>query len=433
MKVEDLNKSKAYKKLNMSDVEKSELLEMCKSKKKELKSEIPDLSIRRTEKVNKDDKNSIIKNVVFAAGSIAATIAIVAGVAKYNGGKKVGKNVGANKDTEVSSEMTTVDETEVSSEMTTENDIVKSDVQESVIDWARTVCDELEYECVNIEGKMGKLDLPDGYEEREYSGKNGLLHVCGKDFVEINREPAKYSRDVGNRRVYFIVDGKAIKLQLDLILNREAGGDIKYVGDSGYYVEVAEKDYRYPLIRGIPNGIEPYEYEDNEVEEIKNDEKRKKVYIMTAVRHIDKEWIDDEYSWQILTQDPQDEYFKIPNLRIFDKNHEVKRIIPAAQCFYDSKRHSLIYLSDERKLYELMGIEMKDYKKGRAEFVANDDYEEILRAEGVRYFDMIDSEIIEISAIKGEFKKVNKNGRKMKYDYEDERDIFKYTHEDIDN
>ena len=144
MKVEDLNKSKAYKKLNMSDVEKSELLEMCKSKKKELKSEIPDLSIRRTEKVNKDDKNSIIKNVVFAAGSIAATIAIVAGVAKYNGGKKVGKNVGANKDTEVSSEMTTVDETEVSSEMTTENDIVKSDVQESVIDWARTVCDELD-------------------------------------------------------------------------------------------------------------------------------------------------------------------------------------------------------------------------------------------------------------------------------------------------
>ena len=32
-----------------------------------------------------------------------------------------------------------------------------------------------------------------------------------------------------------------------------------------------------------------------------------------------------------------------------------------------------------------------------------------------------------------EFKKVNKDGRKMKYDYEDERDIFKYTHEDIDN
>ena len=84
MKVEDLNKSKAYKKLNMSDVEKSELLEMCKSKKKELKSDIPDLSIRRTEKVNKDDKNSIIKKVVFAAGSIVATIAIVAGVAKYN-------------------------------------------------------------------------------------------------------------------------------------------------------------------------------------------------------------------------------------------------------------------------------------------------------------------------------------------------------------
>ncbi|SKA68928.1 hypothetical protein SAMN02745111_01685 [Eubacterium uniforme] len=107
MKVEDLNKSKAYKKLNMSDVEKSELLEMCKSKKKELKSDIPDLSIRRTEKMKKDNISSVFKTVAVASLSIAATGAIIAGVANYNSGKDSNNISVAKRTTEVSSEIIT--------------------------------------------------------------------------------------------------------------------------------------------------------------------------------------------------------------------------------------------------------------------------------------------------------------------------------------
>ena len=107
MKVEDLNKSKAYKKLNMNDVEKSELLEMCKSKKKELKSDIPDLSIRRTEKMKKDNISSVFKTVAVASLSIAATGAIIAGVANYNSGKDSNNISAAKRTTEVSSEITT--------------------------------------------------------------------------------------------------------------------------------------------------------------------------------------------------------------------------------------------------------------------------------------------------------------------------------------
>lgn len=107
MKVEDLNKSKAYKKLNMNDVEKSELLEMCKSKKKELKLDGPDLSIRRTEKMKKDNISSVFKTVAVASLSIAATGAIIAGVANYNSRKDSNSISAAKRTTEVSSEIIT--------------------------------------------------------------------------------------------------------------------------------------------------------------------------------------------------------------------------------------------------------------------------------------------------------------------------------------
>ncbi|MCR5628674.1 hypothetical protein [Eubacterium sp.] len=425
MKVEDLNKSKAYKKLNMSDVEKSELLEMCKSKKKELKSDIPDLSIRRTESMKKDNRNSIIKKVVFATGSIAATIAIVAGVAKYNGGKNIGKETGKVASTNM--------ETEVSSEMTTKYEPPEEYKPEDIMDWAQYKCDTFEEECFDIDVDTKELVLMDGYEHREYESKGRELQIYGKDFVEVKGEPDKDAKDVGKRRLYFIVNGRVYKLQLDVILNNEEGDNIEYLEDYGYIYKIPGTDFQCPLISVVNNGLDRNvsedleDYEDHEIEELKYDKKHKQLYLKSSVERVKKDLIDENSTWEIAVQNTQNEFFKIPNLRIFDKNSKVKTIISAAKCFYDSKKHSLFYLSEERKLFELKGIDMKDYSSERVEFVANKNYKEILRLEGVCDFDVNEAGTFEISVIEGEHKEVNVEGIKMEYvDYG--WDMFHYVH-----
>jgi len=418
MKVEDLNKSKAYKKLNMSDVEKSELLEMCKSKKKELKSEIPDLSIRRTEKVNKDDKNSIIKKVVFAAGSIVATITIVAGVAKYNGGKNIGKETG-----KVASTNT---ETEVSSEMTTKStkDDVKNNKDSYLIDWAKEYLKEISKDCYDDNGK-----LKAGYEEKTFTNEEGeSLTIVGKDFIEVEGESDKWAYDVGKRRVYFIAGDFAYRIQMDVVLSNKKDDNISYYKDDNRYCyTLPGKDTMCPLIDAEASGLAWSGGELGGVEELKYDKKHKKVYVMSEIDSIDKDEIDENNAWTIGAQHRGNETYRVANLRIFDENSKVKTKISAVKCFYDFKKHSLIYLSEERDLYELMGIDMKECSDDKVEFVANDKFEVIHRLEGVCNFDVNEFRTLEIAAVEGEYKKVNDKGIKMELD-KDMADLFEYIH-----
>ena len=90
MKYKDgIEKNKAYVNLGMNDSKKNELLENCKNKKKEIKSGVIDLKLRRNEKMNKERTYlDIIQKVCVASVSIIATGAIILGVSKYNADNK---------------------------------------------------------------------------------------------------------------------------------------------------------------------------------------------------------------------------------------------------------------------------------------------------------------------------------------------------------
>ena len=93
----DKRDNKAYDNFGMREDEVNNLLTYCKSKRKELESNTVDLSIRRDEKMKKKEHGELIKKVVVASLSLAATGGIIAGVVSYReSGKGNGNAVAKN-------------------------------------------------------------------------------------------------------------------------------------------------------------------------------------------------------------------------------------------------------------------------------------------------------------------------------------------------
>ncbi|MCR5630227.1 hypothetical protein [Eubacterium sp.] len=164
MKYKDKRDNKAYDNFGMREDEINNLLTYCKSKRKELESNTVDLSIRRNEKMKKNEYGSVFKKIAVASLSIAATGAIVAGVVTYN---NTNKN---SKDNSIVAKETTTVETEKSTEKETENttqNTIKKEENKSgkkfeyvcmeICDLKGKVTDDCELQKCNYEiGKAGK-------------------------------------------------------------------------------------------------------------------------------------------------------------------------------------------------------------------------------------------------------------------------------------
>lgn len=98
-----------YEKIDVSTERKQQIIDACLKENEQRTPQIDnELDLRRNINMKNDkDGYAILKKVAVAAVSVGLSGAVIAGVVIYNGGKNNGKNVGANKDTEVSSEMIT--------------------------------------------------------------------------------------------------------------------------------------------------------------------------------------------------------------------------------------------------------------------------------------------------------------------------------------
>ena len=394
MRYKDKRDNKAYDNFGMREDEVNNLLTYCKSKRKELESNTVDLSIRRDEKMKKKEYGELLKKVVGASLSLAATGGIIAGVVSYRESGKGSGNAVAKNTVELTTEETTELTTEETTELTTEKInnaektiISKEDAKQrgykDLKEWANTILKE-EY-CKEAYDKNGKLKK--GYEEREYKNEKGdSIVIAGKEFFEIDEKDSMSFWETTGRSVYFVCGNDLYAVSVDVIL---MDGNFVTPGDYSFDVEDSNKDFVYELSNG-----DIYEWRDDELgyynqgliecyssdfDKVEYDKNRKEI-LVTHTGEIDYNrntgWISDGNIAYIDKMGLYDGYKKLETINVYN--------IVWTDEIPKSDKVNIYYLTDDYKLYEIDGVSIRD----EAYFDVGKNYEKKLIAEGVLRFNL---------------------------------------------